>query len=85
MADMACVVCFYVFHYLQSSLKKGDAIGPGRIRSKELWVDKYRPTTIEELAVHKKKVKRFIVSHQKLGGHLACNDLLFMCVCRWRR
>ncbi|WCJ32685.1 Cell cycle checkpoint protein RAD17 [Euphorbia peplus] len=31
--------------------------GTGRSSSKELWVDKYSPRTMEELAVHKKKVE----------------------------
>ncbi|KAK4843174.1 hypothetical protein QYF36_004941 [Acer negundo] len=31
--------------------------GSGRIGTNELWVDKYKPCSVEELAVHKKKVE----------------------------
>lgn len=31
--------------------------GSGRSNVKELWVEKYKPHSLEELAVHKKKVE----------------------------
>lgn len=32
---------------------------------KELWVDKYKPRSLEELAVHKKKVKLFCLGLER--------------------
>ncbi|KAI4386817.1 hypothetical protein MLD38_004717 [Melastoma candidum] len=46
-----------VFKGLKVTAGRNHATGLGRSRSTELWVDKHRPTTIEELAVHKKKVE----------------------------
>jgi cell cycle checkpoint protein len=34
-----------------------DSLGTQRSTAEELWVDKYKPHSLEELAVHKKKVK----------------------------
>ncbi|XP_010029663.2 cell cycle checkpoint protein RAD17 isoform X1 [Eucalyptus grandis] len=52
--------------------------GFGRSTAKESWVDKYKPCTFEELAVHKKKVEevkswfeeRLITSKDNLGDHV---------------
>jgi len=37
-----------------------DTTGTQRSFAKDLWVDKYKPNSLEELAVHKKKVKNLI-------------------------
>lgn len=37
-----------------------DTTGTKRSFAEELWVDKYKPNSLEELAVHKKKVKNLI-------------------------
>lgn len=37
-------------------------LGYERSKNADLWVDKYRPRTLEELAVHKKKVSLFSAS-----------------------
>jgi len=37
-----------------------DTTGTQRSFAEELWVDKYKPNSLEELAVHKKKVKNLI-------------------------
>lgn len=36
-------------------------LGYERSKNTDLWVDKYRPRTLEELAVHKKKVAFFFL------------------------
>lgn len=36
-------------------------VGYERSKNTDLWVDKYKPRTLEELAVHKKKVALFCV------------------------
>lgn len=39
--------------------------GSSRCGGKELWVDKYKPRSLEELAVHKKKVEEVTVWFEK--------------------
>ncbi|KAL5752461.1 hypothetical protein ACOSP7_022646 [Xanthoceras sorbifolium] len=42
--------------------------GSGRSRTNELWVDKYKPRSLEELAVHKKKVEEIKTWFEKRLG-----------------
>jgi len=37
-----------------------DASGTHRHYAEDLWIDKYKPCSLEELAVHKKKVDALI-------------------------
>lgn len=47
------------FNLLRAEWKWKCESGFRRRNSKELWVEKYKPRSFEELAVHKKKVKLF--------------------------
>lgn len=47
--------------------------GSGRSNGKDLWVDKYKPGSLEELAVHKKKVKVVCFLH----SYELCSAMIF--------
>lgn len=51
-----CVFYFFLYPVALSCSEMVCGAGFGRSTAKESWVDKYKPCTFEELAVHKKKV-----------------------------
>lgn len=61
--------CIYLCR-LDANWKEICIPGSGRSNVKELWVDKYKPHSLEELAVHKKKVSIFPLFHFCLSALL---------------
>lgn len=51
-----CVFYCFLYPVALSCFEMVCGAGFGRSIAKESWVDKYKPCTFEELAVHKKKV-----------------------------
>lgn len=54
---LACIALLFSSSFSPQELSFGSNSGFGKGTGKELWVDRYKPCTFEDLAVHKRKVK----------------------------